>query len=1122
MTSSISSSIIAALKSFNEFIQQIKAPDCEAVEGLSIRGWEDELGRLRVWAANIGAHQTNQSSLDFRLRDASHVREQIIKLLHSLNRRLDDAREVLQEADDEDSEVSSDAEQEVEKLDLEPEMLQMQHSAAAIINRLFQMSILVRKPAQVDHRVRSSRAEVAAFEPFDYGHVRDKFPRAEEALISRLGSAITTRRMYLKYRERHAAKLKQGINGVSTGAANEGSVAVLSDTMATNLRDSNIDFDEKTSESGESSTSYAATLMSGGAITVPPPPIESQNGNPFECSLCFHIIKIESTKSWIKHVFLDLQPYICLDINCATSQKLYATRRDWLHHMKTSHTEGTGLRIVTDGAIVCPLCAASFNDEMQLAIHSARHLQDLALFVLPQSLHDFEEDDEEEESRPNLEKQAHSSDQYASTPNSLRIQGLGQGSRASSRNSRSPLSDLSVGDKSATKVLASTDDEADVASNKSLDQNDEGEWNHRYPDEIHATSWRHEDNFTSGYRRPTRSGQFSVEDPDGQPTDIDDNPQPLHHMNETQNEMEGAVDAPVAGVPISSQSSGDLRNASTDRSPEDRREKVYLRTLGDRGESRRIEADDPQYSLSEQFRPQSKEDPPTSTYWSVPEQTDFIHLIHHFGTNWQAIADHMKTKTQSMIKNYYHRQVVRGDNKLMEQALAADKKIKRGENMGQLPPPTIIPKRRYDTGPSIVHQRQLASSVDHNELTQPDSQACLDPHLRHAVLMDKDNPPFAPSNEETFHEEEVEYDGDEDLHEQDAVDSETSESETGTGAFSLDLDKHYARKMRHDADTEFERYGERSRSPRQKSADVEDVSDASSYAASQVSRGSTTAETKPIMPVVNEIERYALKTREIREKRTERLQQLKEKKTLGAKTPLQDVSRDNELRYGSQEGQMLAKHGIDPANLSEALFASFQSQNPAVQEESIQVYLQNLARTQRKDASLSNAETMSESRSTATPALDHPFERPPPRQGYSSHNVSSAGNSKDHSSGISKAITEREKEPQRDEEYYYERRTSEVKGDDREDDFYKERHRCREVSPGESVSQVGRQRGRDRDYSSDDSIIYKRRETHDTYEQDEDPNHRYHLAEGALAGFEAAELLSHHKAIKVKTDSNEN
>lgn len=61
----------------------------------------------------------------------------------------------------------------------------------------------------------------------------------------------------------------------------------------------------------------------------------------------------------------------------------------------------------------------------------------------------------------------------------------------------------------------------------------------------------------------------------------------------------------------------------------------------------------PQYSLQEQFQPQGKGGPPTSSYWSVPEQTDFNNLIHHFGTNWQAIADHMKTKTQTMV--YIHK-----------------------------------------------------------------------------------------------------------------------------------------------------------------------------------------------------------------------------------------------------------------------------------------------------------------------------------------------------------------------------------------------------------------------------------------------------------------------------------
>ena len=42
--------------------------------------WQDEFGRFKIWAANIGAHQTGHLSLDFRLRDASSVREQVLRV----------------------------------------------------------------------------------------------------------------------------------------------------------------------------------------------------------------------------------------------------------------------------------------------------------------------------------------------------------------------------------------------------------------------------------------------------------------------------------------------------------------------------------------------------------------------------------------------------------------------------------------------------------------------------------------------------------------------------------------------------------------------------------------------------------------------------------------------------------------------------------------------------------------------------------------------------------------------------------------------------------------------------------------------------------------------------------
>ena len=49
----------------------------------------------------------------------------------------------------------------------------------------------------------------------------------------------------------------------------------------------------------------------------------------------------------------------------------------------------------------------------------------------------------------------------------------------------------------------------------------------------------------------------------------------------------------------------------------------------------------------------------------------------------------------------------------------------------------------------------------------------------------------------------------------------------------------------------------------------------------------------------------------------------------------------------NQANQMLMKNGINPEQLSQAQYASFQAQNPQIQEKSIQVYAQNLRAQQR-------------------------------------------------------------------------------------------------------------------------------------------------------------------------------
>ena len=49
---------------------------------------EDELGRFRLWANNIGAAKVGTASLDYRLRDATYLFQNVKSLLEELEKTL--------------------------------------------------------------------------------------------------------------------------------------------------------------------------------------------------------------------------------------------------------------------------------------------------------------------------------------------------------------------------------------------------------------------------------------------------------------------------------------------------------------------------------------------------------------------------------------------------------------------------------------------------------------------------------------------------------------------------------------------------------------------------------------------------------------------------------------------------------------------------------------------------------------------------------------------------------------------------------------------------------------------------------------------------------------------------
>lgn len=70
---------------FDKLLKNLETLDKKAIA----QRLRDEFGRFRVWAGNAGAHRTGRVSLDYRLREASHIHAELTKLLGELNRALE-------------------------------------------------------------------------------------------------------------------------------------------------------------------------------------------------------------------------------------------------------------------------------------------------------------------------------------------------------------------------------------------------------------------------------------------------------------------------------------------------------------------------------------------------------------------------------------------------------------------------------------------------------------------------------------------------------------------------------------------------------------------------------------------------------------------------------------------------------------------------------------------------------------------------------------------------------------------------------------------------------------------------------------------------------------------------
>ncbi|KAL2278540.1 hypothetical protein FJTKL_14288 [Diaporthe vaccinii] len=411
------------------------------------------LARFKLWAGSLGAHRTSGArSLEYRLRDASSIRKQLISLLQELKGMVvEEVLPFLESGHDAEGESETEGDSVDDELaalfnagsedmffssatSRNHELSDLLSGIGNVIDCLLRLSVTISNPAPHDHfRSRAGVELTQAFEHYDTRHVRDKYPNIQPELSERLGRILTYRRRYFRYREEHHSRLMQGLEGALDDGASKGLATTVASSLPQALKDCpQIHLAEVDDDRSEiSATSYAPSTLDRSELRIPPIPKQYVNG-PFLCPYCYVFISVDSRNDWKKHVFRDLRPYACLVETCLVDHD-FPRRKDWTRHMLKDHwrawncpfgcvgeypsfsalrdhlhkshtVEVMGLDVeaivnlsskanVSCAEGPCPLCHDFIKSSHQYQSHVGHHLEELALFVLP--TRDDNDDDQE-------------------------------------------------------------------------------------------------------------------------------------------------------------------------------------------------------------------------------------------------------------------------------------------------------------------------------------------------------------------------------------------------------------------------------------------------------------------------------------------------------------------------------------------------------------------------------------------------------------------------------------------------------------------------------------------------------------------------------------------------------
>ncbi|PYH36543.1 uncharacterized protein BO87DRAFT_395389 [Aspergillus neoniger CBS 115656] len=351
MAQAISPTIFAIIRHLGHWISGVQLGLSNDQVPVSL--WEDEVGRLRVWAADVGADERGSLSLDYRLRDSSHLKDQISSLLEQLQRNCESLLEIANPGSADGKLPDSDMNEKLQtesQTESQTELQSIYHAVHNTVDCLFRIAPAIRQPAR-NRFVLGIKKSGALPTEFDRYLVLDSYPLANPWIVDNLATAISLRREMLQYRRKCHSNFAIGQDKVEEGEP---------DTPEFVKRDM-LQLGELV-ELRNSNGSRAALL--------------EQEGDEAMVFFPCQIVE-ESEHSWAQHVLNDIMPYVCVFPDCSSPFRLYESRQEWFAHCQLHLTQSG-----TIGVLGCPLCTLSTTSDTSWESHVAKHLEKLALLAL--------------------------------------------------------------------------------------------------------------------------------------------------------------------------------------------------------------------------------------------------------------------------------------------------------------------------------------------------------------------------------------------------------------------------------------------------------------------------------------------------------------------------------------------------------------------------------------------------------------------------------------------------------------------------------------------------------------------------------------------------------------------